>query len=109
MRYYCTRKKTEVSIESDTTIHFEDDKVKVFFNPIPEGKKIEYTNEGLPVLVDYIVNDGNINLKIDEALQYLSSTDWYYARKMETGEEAPADVVAKRIEARDFIRSIEDN
>ena len=35
-----------------------------------------------------------------EALAYLASTDWYFARKAETGEEVPADVLAKRAAAR---------
>lgn len=51
-------------------------------------------------------------VKLYENLQhyylYLSSTDWYYARKAETGEEVPEDIVAKRIEAREFIRANED-
>lgn len=42
--------------------------------------------------------------KLSEAKSYLTSTDWYYARKAETGEDVPADVVAKRIEYREFIR-----
>jgi len=44
---------------------------------------------------------------IEESKQYLKDTDWYYARKAETGEEAPADVIIKRKEAREFIRANE--
>lgn len=40
-----------------------------------------------------------------EALAYLASTDWYYARKAETGEEVPADVVQKRLEARALLNT----
>ena len=43
--------------------------------------------------------------KIAEAQAYLNSTDWYYARKAETGEEVPVEIVAKRQEAREFIRN----
>lgn len=43
--------------------------------------------------------------KIAEAQAYLNSTDWYYARKAETGEEISVEVVAKRVEAREFIRN----
>lgn len=43
--------------------------------------------------------------QIAEAFAYLRETDFYYARKMETNEEVPADVVAKRIEARQLIRA----
>lgn len=35
-----------------------------------------------------------------EALAYLNSTDWYVARKQETGKEIPQDVLDKRAEAR---------
>jgi hypothetical protein len=47
------------------------------------------------------------NVRKQEPMGYLSSTDWYYARKMETGEEVPAEVVEKRLAARELIRSIE--
>jgi hypothetical protein len=40
-----------------------------------------------------------------EAQKYLDSTDWYYARLAETGEEVPAEVVAKRKESRNMLRS----
>lgn len=43
-----------------------------------------------------------------ESKEYLSTTDWYMARKVETGEEVPSDVAIKRTEAREFIRSQED-
>ena len=34
------------------------------------------------------------------AKQYLTRTDWYVARKSETGAEIPEDVLAKRAQAR---------
>jgi hypothetical protein len=40
-----------------------------------------------------------------EAHHYLNSTDFYYARFLETGEAVPEDVVTKRKAARDFIRA----
>jgi hypothetical protein len=40
-----------------------------------------------------------------EAQAYLDSTDWYYARLAETGEEVPAEVVSKRKESRNMLRS----
>ena len=46
-----------------------------------------------------------LQVKLQEAQAYLNSTDWYYARKAETGEEVPVEVVAKRQEAREFIRN----
>lgn len=45
--------------------------------------------------------------KLAKAKAYLASTDWYYARKAETGEDVPAEVVTKRIAARDYIRAQE--
>lgn len=35
-----------------------------------------------------------------EALRYLAETDWLVTRQMETGKAIPADVAAKRAEAR---------
>lgn len=52
-------------------------------------------------------NSVHIKQKVREAKDYLSATDWYYSRKAETGEDVPADVVAKRIEAREFARMYE--
>lgn len=46
-----------------------------------------------------------LQVKLQEAQAYLNSTDWYYARKAETGEEVPVEIVAKRVEAREFIRN----
>lgn len=51
------------------------------------------------------LNDIDTQEKIIMAKKYLDSTDWYYTRKMEAGNEVPVDVVAKRIEAREFIRT----
>ena len=42
--------------------------------------------------------------QIAEASQYLQATDWYYARKAETGEEVPEEVVQKRVQAREFLK-----
>lgn len=46
--------------------------------------------------------------EIKEMREYLASTDWYYSRKIDTGEEVPENVATKRAEAREFIRSQED-
>ena len=43
--------------------------------------------------------------QLAEAQAYLNSTDFYYARFLETGEVVPEAVVAKRVEAREFIRA----
>ena len=59
-----------------------------------------YTKEEIDKINDISVQIVNYSL-------YLKDTDWYYARKMETGEEVPVEVVAKRQKAREFIRNNE--
>ncbi|WP_200902895.1 hypothetical protein [Pseudomonas fluorescens] len=38
-----------------------------------------------------------------EARSYLSKTDWYLVRKIETGQAVPDDVLKSRAEARDQV------
>ena len=40
---------------------------------------------------------------VSEALEYLSSTDWYLVRKLDIGTEIPEEVVTKRLEARTIL------
>jgi len=40
--------------------------------------------------------------------EYLKSTDFYYVRLAETKEEVPAEVITRRMEARNRIRELED-
>lgn len=54
---------------------------------------------------DIATRIAEIDRKIILSIEYLVSTDWYYARKLETSEEVPEDVAIKRTEAREFIRS----
>ena len=61
----------------------------------------------MKIINDEVV-DGTITFEskeISNAKNYLESTDWYYARKAETNEEIPADIVTKRLEARELIRN----
>jgi hypothetical protein len=44
-------------------------------------------------------------VKINQAFEYLKETDFYYPRQLEIGEDVPSAVVAKRAEAREFLRS----
>lgn len=46
-----------------------------------------------------------LDRQIAEAFSYLRETDFYYARKMETGEDVPLEVVSKRIESRNLLKS----
>lgn len=43
--------------------------------------------------------------KILEAKLFLTQTDWYYSRKMETGEEIPIDIVTQRLNSRTFLKN----
>ena len=45
-----------------------------------------------------------LQVKLQEAQAYLNNTDWYYARKAETGEDVPAEVVEKRLASRKLIQ-----
>lgn len=45
---------------------------------------------------------------VEEYKAYLTNTDWYFARKLETGELVPQDVLTNRAEAREYIRSLEN-
>ncbi|WP_409297180.1 hypothetical protein [Pseudomonas sp. KCJK8993] len=41
--------------------------------------------------------------KANEAREYLRQTDWLVVRKLETGQDIPADIAEKRAEARSLI------
>lgn len=45
----------------------------------------------------------DIIVGVNDARSYLLSTDFYYARKLETGKDVPKDVVSKRITSREYI------
>jgi hypothetical protein len=47
-RYYCTIKRGQVTTPSDTTIVWDDERVKNFFEPTPDGYIKAYTIDGLP-------------------------------------------------------------
>lgn len=43
-------------------------------------------------------------VEMHKAKRYLRKTDWYYARKLETGEDIPADILENRKQYRDYLR-----
>ena len=51
-----------------------------------------------------ILENIKLSILIKIYTEYLNSTDFYYARFSETGESVPEAIVAKRKEAREFIR-----
>lgn len=78
--------------------------------------EIAYKKEHKPApyyVWDYKSNDWKVDTNakkqydIDQQVStykiYLNDTDWYYARKAETGQDIPLDVVSQRKTARDYI------
>lgn len=57
-----------------------------------------------PEFTDEELAQQELQVKLQEAQVYLNSTDWYYARKAETGEDVPVEVVDKRLASRKFIQ-----
>jgi hypothetical protein len=56
---------------------------------------------------EYIVSAEHNRLQLtQEAKAYLTSTDWYITRKMETNKDIPTDVALKREEARTVLNSL---
>ena len=45
--------------------------------------------------------------EINTNKKYLSDTDWFYIRRLDTGEEVPVDIVAARAAARAKINQLE--
>lgn len=65
---------------------------------------IEITTQTGQLISDEELARIELERQINEAKQYLNSTDWLFARLAETGEPVPQDVLDKRAEARAFIR-----
>ena len=87
--------KKWVAVESNDTIE-QFGFTRADFEPIEQ-----------PSLPEYVFVDYEAQQKVAEAKSYLTSTDWYYPRKLETNKPVPLDVVQKRIEARDLINELE--
>ena len=69
-----------------------------------KGKRIEPNSDGLPVLVERVVTDEQrMTARKRKARAYLADTDWYIARRAETGKEIPPDVLALRAAARELL------
>ena len=112
MRYYDTKLRCEVFEANDNTLDETDERISFFFNELPEGKQLEFTEDGIPFLIDAIVISKEtieLQAKINEAKAYLVFTDWYCSRKVDSGKEIPEEVVSKRAEARELINQLEVN
>ncbi len=69
-----------------------------------KGKRIEPSSDGLPVLVDRVATDEQLMAaQKRKARAYLADTDWYIARRAETGKEVPPDVSEQRAAARELL------
>lgn len=55
---------------------------------------------------EILQNQEEIEKQIEELQKYLDETDWYVARKAETGKEIPLEIVEKRQEARNTISEL---
>ena len=92
-----------------TFYKIEEGKLQIGSGEIVPESFIEYiVGEEPQDLLDVLNSEAKeqeLHSKIQEAKGYLNSTDWYYARKAETGEDAPVEVVAKRAECRAFLQS----
>ena len=66
---------------------------------------LEEGNIPEPEFTDEEIAQQEIQKQLQEAKAYLASTDFYYARFLETGEVVPEAVVLKRTESREFIRA----
>ena len=116
MKYYVNN-KNEIYAYEDYAQPVDVELVEIetpIFNGqvLPQHKALQYdeqgniTNEDVVALIAKEKAENEIATQIADAKAYLTSTDWYYARKLEEGTEVPADVVAKRIELRTLINSL---
>jgi len=67
-------------------------------------------NDGSSEQFDFRSDDEKLedekNNKISDAKEYLNSTDWYYARQLETGENIPEEIKNKRSEYRKILKTL---
>ena len=84
---------------------FKDGYRYIEVNSFEYQKWLSDGNTPEPEFTEEVIIENGLNEKRNEYQLYLSSTDFYYARYSETGEAVPNEVVAKRKEARAFIRA----
>lgn len=56
-----------------------------------------------------VIENSLLKNQIELKKKYLSDTDWYVARKSETGVEIPEEILTNRAECREFISNNRDN
>ena len=67
------------------------------------------TNEPEPEFTDEEIQKQELQIKINEAKEYLTDTGWYVERLNDpsSGKEVPEDIFVKRAEARELINTLE--
>ena len=67
------------------------------------------TNEPEPEFTDEEIQKQELQIKINEAKEYLTDTGWYVERLNDpsSGKEVPEDILVKRAEARELINTLE--
>jgi len=90
----------------------------VFIEPNPKPKSFDrtiysgYDEDGNLVVKEDLLTDvrNSILISLKEATSnLLNPTDWYYTRKMETGQDVPDDVVNYRTAVRNHLTSLESS
>lgn len=85
--------------EIEITSEYHNATILIVDNDIPPEQQAE----------DYIsfhkkTSEEIIEMRNDQAKQYLSDTDWYITRQAETGQDIPEEVKQLRAEARAKIK-----
>ena len=110
MRYY---DKIQTPLTGKTFLEAGDNRVPqadmsviTWFQPLPEGYKRAFSEDGLPfnaLIPPQTVAEIEANAQAvinSDSLAYLASTDWYVTRFTESGVAVPADVTQARTDAR---------
>lgn len=86
----------------EDVVGVSDERFKEILEGKEKGQVVVADNKGNPILVDAPAPtpEQEQAARNEEARRYLSDTDWYVVRKMETGVEIPQDILDKRAAAR---------
>jgi len=87
--------------KSDGTIHTVNE--KFLSSVLKDGDEVlvdQTIDKTPPTITAEMLENDLKRVKADEGKQYLERTDWYVARKTETGKAIPDDILTKRTQAR---------
>ena len=109
MRYYDKKLRCEVFEANENTLTNEDERVSFFFEELPQGKQVEFTEDGIPYLEDIqAIPQEKLDLlnKISEYQYLLDSTDYKFTDDYDLKDTSEwLELKIKRQEAREFIRA----